>query len=519
MEGSINLGGDKMANGVKIGKYTLESLTTGMYSDPKIIFREYIQNAVDSLDEAQKLGIEDPSNSRINILIDKESKRITIHDNGTGIKAPQAFKVLTDIGNSKKRHTHNRGFRGIGRLGGFSYCKTLTFTTSFKGEAAKTIVSFDCNHLKEVLIPGEYDDYDLQQVIDDITTSRRERELSSEHYFIVEMKGVDNVELLDIDRIESYVRQVAPLPYGKDFSYSLSLKRALKKSKISLGEFSIYLGGSHEELHPAFKPNKTRFFADVTKNIKDEISELNVFEIKDDNEQLIAIGWYGDCSWYGSITDKEISGLRVRKGNILIGDAKTLSPIFKEERFNGWTQGEVFVISDKLIPNARRDDFEQNEEYYYFIEKLTQGIGSDISKKIRKTSRERNNSVANKVKEAKRVLKWVENINKQGFNSEIEKKQIKDDIKDEISNIEKIKISTQEEQKVKEKAIEELEKALVKTEQSENFKVAKVKRIGEKELYVLKVVSNVLTKNLTKENVDMILGEIIRELNGRRGRT
>ena len=34
---------------VQVGKYTLESLTTGMYSDPKIVYREYIQNSVDSL--------------------------------------------------------------------------------------------------------------------------------------------------------------------------------------------------------------------------------------------------------------------------------------------------------------------------------------------------------------------------------------------------------------------------------------------------------------------------------------
>lgn len=34
-----------MAENIQVGKYTLESLTTGMYSDPKIIYREYIQIA------------------------------------------------------------------------------------------------------------------------------------------------------------------------------------------------------------------------------------------------------------------------------------------------------------------------------------------------------------------------------------------------------------------------------------------------------------------------------------------
>ena len=37
---------------IEIGKFTLESLTTGMYNDPEIVYREYIQNAVDSFDNA-----------------------------------------------------------------------------------------------------------------------------------------------------------------------------------------------------------------------------------------------------------------------------------------------------------------------------------------------------------------------------------------------------------------------------------------------------------------------------------
>ena len=46
-----------MANeNVQVGKYTLESLTTGMYSDPKIVYREYIQNSVDSLENAVENG-------------------------------------------------------------------------------------------------------------------------------------------------------------------------------------------------------------------------------------------------------------------------------------------------------------------------------------------------------------------------------------------------------------------------------------------------------------------------------
>ena len=58
---------------VEIGKYTLESLTTGMYSDPKIIYREYIQNSVDSLEEAVRQEIIEEQSMRIDILVDNEN--------------------------------------------------------------------------------------------------------------------------------------------------------------------------------------------------------------------------------------------------------------------------------------------------------------------------------------------------------------------------------------------------------------------------------------------------------------
>ena len=40
-----------------IGKNILENLTTGMYYDSKVIYREYIQNACDQIDKAEKQGL------------------------------------------------------------------------------------------------------------------------------------------------------------------------------------------------------------------------------------------------------------------------------------------------------------------------------------------------------------------------------------------------------------------------------------------------------------------------------
>ena len=123
---------------IEVGKFTLESLTTGMYSDPQIVYREYIQNSVDALEYACEQGIIERQGMRIDILVDKAARSITIRDNGAGIEKSKAQATLLNIGSSSKRHSKNRGFRGIGRLGGMSYCNTIIFTTSAENEAFKT---------------------------------------------------------------------------------------------------------------------------------------------------------------------------------------------------------------------------------------------------------------------------------------------------------------------------------------------------------------------------------------------
>ena len=68
-----------------IGKHTLESLTSGMYSDSYVVFREYIQNSVDSIDEAVLLGVLTPGAERIVVRLAPTENQIVITDNGLGI--------------------------------------------------------------------------------------------------------------------------------------------------------------------------------------------------------------------------------------------------------------------------------------------------------------------------------------------------------------------------------------------------------------------------------------------------
>ena len=82
-----------------IGIDLLKMLMLQLYSNPRCIYREYIQNALDSINDAVRLGIlTKVKDGHVNINI--SSNNITIEDNGTGIKADCAVKYLTDIANS-----------------------------------------------------------------------------------------------------------------------------------------------------------------------------------------------------------------------------------------------------------------------------------------------------------------------------------------------------------------------------------------------------------------------------------
>ncbi len=507
-----------MEENIQVGKYTLESLTTGMYSDPKIIYREYIQNSVDALEMAVQNNLIEPQSMRIDIIVDAENSYISIRDNGTGISSVGAVSALMKIGGSQKRHSNNRGFRGIGRLGGMSYCGRLVFTTSAENENTKTIVEFDCKKLRQLLIPGENEDMDLAAVLANVTQVYREDEKKERHYFLVEMFDVNSFsDLLNIEIVKSYIAQVAPLPYkSRSFVYSPDLRRFLAENGYELEEFPIFVGESNSELEPVYKPNRHRYHSDRNKKKNDEILSLRTFRVEIEG-QLYALGWYGVCNWLGFLSEYEISGIRVRKGNILIGDNKTLNTIFKEARFNGWTQGEIFVVTDKLIPNARRDDFEQNKAYYKFVEVLQDGIGSEITKAIREASSLRNDTSARVITEVQKQISDAAVTTAEGFNSSVDKSRLIDQLSAAEEALRKTKVKEALKPK-KEELQQQLVRAIEEVSDSRNYKMNQVNTgIDKRSKKILAIVSDILSEKLAKPLVDDIIEEIITVLNGKKG--
>lgn len=500
-----------MQTAVAIGKYTLESLTTGMYSSPKDLYREYIQNSVDSIDQAVASSIIKHGEERISISINTEKHIIEIEDNGISIPAKNAAKILTDIGNSNKIYSNNRGFRGIGRLAGLSYCDKLTFISSYKGESKTAEVSFDCLKLKQLLIPGQYTDYDLPRVLAEVTSYKIRQEPSKKHYFKVVLEGVEDIDgILNTMEVTDYLSQVAPLPYDPTtFKWGKELKDKLKIMGHIIGEYAIFIRDGEKE-EQIYKVCKDSFITDKVKRITDSIKKLEIHEIKNRDGQVQAYFWYGISNFYGTILDESMKGVRLKKGNILIGDKSTLNSIFKEDRFNGWFQGEVFVLDPEIIPNARRDDFEKNPSYTNLLNELNK-IGGRLSKTIRTVSSSRNDKSGKVLNDAEQLIDKAGKLLEQGFNSKKEKEQLTKELNKYSSDIENAKLLDEFNISRKLDIFKQLSILTNNVKGATNYKILNLsQKLSNDQKKTLEKVFEVITEDCEKKEADRLIGEIMK---------
>ena len=72
-----------------------------------------------------------------------------------------------------------------------------------------------------------------------------------------------------------------------------------------------------------------------------------------------------------------------------IGEAELLDEIFPEPRFNSWVLGEVHIMDGRILPNGRRDHFEQSVHFRSVLGQLTP-IARDLGHLCRDSSIRRN---------------------------------------------------------------------------------------------------------------------------------
>lgn len=202
------------------------------------------------------------------------------------------------------------------------------------------------------------------------------------------------VELADVIRtrrdclmsqalVRNYLAQVAPVPFNTDFTWADEIVAHLQS--IRLGNLQIRFAG---EDAPVTRPFADRF--NVSETLEDRFSELELVTVSDFDGGIAALGWILHHHYLGSITVRShIGGLRTRIGNVQIGSEELLAEIFPETRFNGWAVGELHILDPRILPNARRDHFEQNVHYSNFTAQL-EPLARRIARRARASSVARN---------------------------------------------------------------------------------------------------------------------------------
>lgn len=356
-----------------IGKDVIESLTIGMYEDSRFIFREYIQNAADQIDKAIREGLINRDQGEIHITINPDKKLIEIEDNATGIAQNNVLPILQNIAQSTKEKGVDKGFRGIGRLGGLAYCDKLIFETSFKGETTKSVLTWDASLLKKI-INNRKSKEEAVFVIQEVTNFQSLSEDSDKHYFKVTLVNVMNDELLNKKEIEEYLSMVAPLPFATKFIFKSKLYEEAPKDKVIFDEYKVYL--NTEQL---FKGYSTYIKKDESQAPYDQVIDVIFFKSYASDGQLLFWGWHSISEKNQSLNQVNfMRGFRLRKSNIQVGDEYTLLRLQRDRRFQFYFFGEIYGVHPDLIPNSRRDYFVENDIYNEFEQKLRTYFHNEI---------------------------------------------------------------------------------------------------------------------------------------------
>lgn len=346
--------------GISIGGDLLASLSIGMYNQPLDIYREFVQNAVDAYQM-----VETPSSQRaIDITVDRSNRTVVFRDYASGLNREEMVIQLLSVGRSRKRGYKLRGFRGIGRLAALGYCRKLIFRSRKSHLEPVIELEWDSVALHKYNANGENED--LINLLLQISTFSKFSDSTEENwpdcFFECILEGVrytKNDALLNPTIVSSYLSEIGPVPFSKDFLLGRKIYSALGDESIF--EVNIYINGSEQ---PIMRPHRNQIISGDGSSILSTVRGLreivDLKEVLDSEGNPLARGWILDHDYPGALPiSSYVRGLRIRIGNIQVGDERVLDSLFKEHRFNVWCIGEVHICTPDIYPNTRRDDLEQ----------------------------------------------------------------------------------------------------------------------------------------------------------------
>lgn len=363
-----------MDNKIKFGRSLLETLTIALYENPIILFREYVQNSLDAYNKAIDDGKKEVKEFHVKINIDTTCKKIIITDNGYGIETASEFSnKMLSIGGSEKTRDRTRyiGFRGIGRISGWPFCKKLIFRSKASNSDKINTCVWEGEKYRSLLDNESIQD-DLEAIIKKIVKIEAENvghENLTDHFFEVTLEGYSEEieEMIGDRKFEEKLIRMLPLRYKSSF----------KGAKKIIDKYNAFMNEPIERFMIAVKYNGQP----LHKTYDDKFvlgSNIVFWELRGKKKKDGSIGdkigliWFTFDKHLKSNNNDEYYGILTRSKNVLMGTNDTFAQVADDNKsyittFREMAQalrgvyGELLINSSYLRDNSRRDWFLPDE--------------------------------------------------------------------------------------------------------------------------------------------------------------
>ncbi len=360
-----------------IGEFLLSVLTGGLYVEPHLILREYIQNAHDAF---MTWGEAVQPQCRIDIKISPPN--IHIYDNGPGMSRVELIEAMSKVGVSSKPFGATTGFMGIGKLAGLSMASRVQIDTSKRGIPDKNRVTFYAEDMITA-IEARHKQGESRPLIETLKEhSHLNREPMPEepeaHYTAVHLLGISEDHWNDINKRDEFLKRLGLVaPVGQDPNFRYRVKRELAAAEEEV-DFAQAITDILDEIAPEqYYP--VDIYVDGIPLYRPWCHGLlppRRIEVLDEEGNPMAYGWACQHKESEQIPDPLLRGLALLQRGIAIGERDLAEDLGlygtspSSLIYFRWFMGEIYITDPRILLTANRMSLRRNPDAQHFLERV-----------------------------------------------------------------------------------------------------------------------------------------------------
>jgi len=348
-----------------IGEFLISIITGGLYIEPHLILREYIQNAHDAI-----IAWEDaPEVGRVDIKI--EPPNIHIIDNGPGMSRDELRAAMSKVGISSKPFGAATGFMGIGKLAGLSMAERVRIDSSKYGQPGRNWVAFNAgdmlNAIEERRRRGE-----SRPIVETLKDhSRMNKNVMAEsaeaHYTAVHLLGIRDDYWKAINKRDEFLKKlglVAPVRQDPNFVHADVIEELLE----SIAPEHYYSMEMYVDGVPLYRP------------YYDDVMKPRGIEVLDEDGNQLAYGWACQHKESEQIPDPLLRGIALLQRGIAVGERRLAEDLGlygtspSDYIYFRWYIGEIYITDTEILLTANRMSLRRNTRAIEFLQRVKQEL-------------------------------------------------------------------------------------------------------------------------------------------------